>query len=329
MEKPLKLNKIPYILWVLCLCGCELKPDKGSVNNYTMLKNIDTNVISVVAPASWVEDDEAKILEENYPTLWCKINYQYEKKYDYLSNTDEQRFKYFKEAFKSKKSSTIWTLRGGYGSQRIIPLLLKMPQPSVHKWLIGYSDITALHLFVSQVWGWKSIHGSVLKEIIDVEKDPKNFQFLEKILLGSSEEITYSGLKLVQGGISQPITGKLTGGNTALLSTSIGTLWQISAKGKIVIIEESGHGDRVDRILQHLKQTKLLETAVAIIIGDIITWDVDNQMIINDFIKDLKMPIFKTDIFGHGYKNYPWIYNAKGVIESDASGDYQLTFSTH
>jgi len=56
--------------------------------------------------------------------------------------------------------------------------------------------------------------------------------------------------------------------------------------------------------------------------------DVDVNPIINDFVKDLPVPVFKTDSFGHGDKNYPWIYNADAVIEPDAMGNYQLTFQT-
>lgn len=328
MEKPLKLNKIIYALWGFCLASCQLRKDETSISNDQLLKKIDKGIIALVAPASWVDDEESKTIAVRYPTLWDRVSYQYNEKYEYLANTDKERFKYFKDAIDSETFSAIWALRGGYGSARIIPLLVTVTKPSRQKWLIGYSDITALHLFVSQVWGWKSIHGPVAKEIIDTKKDPQNLKYLDKILSNVSHEITYNGLKLLKGKTSKTITGKLTGGNTALISSSIGTPWQIDTKGKIVIIEESGHGDRIDRIFQHLKQSKILEEAAAIIIGDIIVWDTDATLIINDFIKDLTVPVFKTDIFGHGAKNYPWIYNAHSIIESDDFGSYQLTFQT-
>lgn len=50
--------------------------------------------------------------------------------------------------------------------------------------------------------------------------------------------------------------GKLTGGNATLVCTSIGTPWQLNAEGKIVILEESGQGYRVDRMFQHLNTQK-------------------------------------------------------------------------
>lgn len=328
MVKRLKLNKFLSVIALCCLAGCEQNNQTTSSSD-RLVSAISEGNISVVAPSSWLDDAESKTIQEKYPSLWDKIHFQYNEKYKYLSNTNEQRFYFLEQALDNKASSVIWALRGGYGAERIIPYLLNIQKPTVHKWLIGYSDITALHLFVTQVWGWKSIHGAVAKEAVYSTEDPKNFIYLEKILSGTAKAITYQGLKLLSGNKpTQSIKGKLTGGNTALISTSVGTPWQFNAKDKIVIIEESGHGHRIDRVLQHLKNTKVLAGAIAIIIGDIIVWDADAKLIINDFIKDLSVPVFKTDIFGHGSKNYPWIYNADAIIEPDASGDYQLTFQT-
>ena len=328
MEKPLKSNKALSVIALLYLTGCEFNNVDISPDHDGLVNAINEGKISVIAPASWIEDTESKTIQKKYPNLWNKVHFQYSGKYEYMSNTDEQRFNFLKQALDNKTSSVVWALRGGYGSARTVPFLLNMQMPTVHKWLIGYSDITALHLFVSQVWGWKSIHGAVAKEIISSPKDPKNFKYLDEILSGASKTITYQGFKLLNGKVTQPIAGKLTGGNTTLISTSIDTPWQLNAKGKVVIIEESGHGDRIDRVLQHLKHSKILEGAMAIVIGDIIVWDVDANPIINDFVKDLPVPVFKTDIFGHGDKNYPWIYNADAVIEPDSAGNYQLTFQT-
>jgi muramoyltetrapeptide carboxypeptidase len=330
MEKPLKLNNVICSAFILCVPGCSSSINIPStpINSYKLLSDINENKISLVAPASWIDNDESKTMQKSYPTLWSKISFQYAGKYEYLSNTDEQRYQYFKTALFCKDSSVVWATRGGYGCARLIPYLLNQSKPPVHKWVIGYSDITALHLFVSQKWGWKSIHGAVAKEIIDSKKDPKNFQFLEEILSGSSKRIIYPGLTLLNGKFNKPIMGKLTGGNATLISTSIGTPWQLNAEGKIVILEESGQGYRVDRMFQHLKHSKILDGAVAIVIGDVIASGADTNLIINDFIKDIKVPVFKTDIFGHGDKNYPWIYNADAVIEIDPTDNYQVTFQT-
>lgn len=168
------------------------------------MSDINENKIILVAPASWIDNDESKTMQKSYPTLWSKIFFQYAGKYEYLSNADEQRYQYFKTALFCKDSSVVWATRGGHGCARLIPYLLNQSKPPVHKWVIGYSDITALHLFVGQKWGWKSIHGAVGKEIIDSKKDPKNFQFLEEILSGSSKSIIYPGLTLLNGKFNKP-----------------------------------------------------------------------------------------------------------------------------
>jgi muramoyltetrapeptide carboxypeptidase LdcA involved in peptidoglycan recycling len=209
MEKPLKLDKTLSLIALLCLNGCELNNVDTSSSNTSpyhdkLMNAINEGKISVIAPASWIENEESKTIQEKHPNFWDKIHFQYSGKYEYLSNTDEQRFNFLKQAFDDKISSVVWALRGGYGSARIIPYLFTMKKPSIHKWLIGYSDITSLHLFVSQIWGWKSIHGAVAKEVIYPEKDPKNFKYLEEILSGTSKTITYQGLKLLSGKVTQP-----------------------------------------------------------------------------------------------------------------------------
>ena len=65
------------------------------------------------------------------------------------ASTDENRFKQLKKAIAAKDSKVIWCLRGGYGSARLLPMLDKLKAPKTAKLLIGYSDITHLHMFVN------------------------------------------------------------------------------------------------------------------------------------------------------------------------------------
>ena len=62
-------------------------------------------------------------------------------------------------------SKAIWCLRGGYGSMRLVPHLLKLRPPRKPKLLIGFSDITSLHLFFNQHWKWPTIHGRTISQM--------------------------------------------------------------------------------------------------------------------------------------------------------------------
>lgn len=327
MEKPLRLNKHFFgVVLGAFLSACGTDEPILTIQREVLLNAVEEGKISVIAPASWIEEEEEIHLKKQYPVLWHKVQDQFAPGYDFLSNSDGSRFNFLIKEATNESSRFIWTLRGGYGSGRLIPSLLKIPEPLKEKRFIGYSDITSLHLFVSQTWGWKPIHGAVFKEILDKDKDPKNFQYLEEIISGKTSCITYPGLRLLNKKSIHKISGKLTGGNATLLSMSAGTPWQLNAKDKIILIEESGHGDRIDRTLQHLRNTKLLDNATAIIIGEIIGWDMNASKLIDDFIQNLDVPVFKASFFGHGRRNYPWVYNADAIIEPSSDNDYQLSF---
>lgn len=332
MEKRLRLSNLFFSAIVsVCISSCSWEePPKLTSSDSVLQKLVDEvnrGSIAVVAQSSWPDRKESLLLQKFDPQMWAKIEMQYSETDPNLSNTDDARLNYFTRAIDDEYSTAIWGLRGGYGAARLIPLLIKLEKPKFNKRFIGYSDATAVHLFLSQRWGWKTIHGAVLKEIVDPDKDIKNFDYLSELLMGKVQQLTYKGLRLIQGKVTEKIAAKLTGGNACLISSSIGTPWQIQAKDKIVILEELGLRYQIDRVLQHLRQSGALDNAKAIIIGEITSQE-NIDVLINDFIKGLKIPVFKTEIFGHGVKNYPWIYNADAVISPNDFGEYELSFST-
>src|SRR5207244_5093163 len=75
--------------------------------------------------------------------------------------TDEERARGFFEYAKDPGISIVWMARGGYGAQRILPLLdeltAKQGKPA-KKLLVGYSDVTVLHEYVRTRWGWSTLH---------------------------------------------------------------------------------------------------------------------------------------------------------------------------
>jgi muramoyltetrapeptide carboxypeptidase len=81
------------------------------------------------------------------------------------SNSDEKRFHFLRKALFAKDSKAIWCLRGGYGANRLLPYLQRLKSPASNKVLIGYSDVTTVHLFLNQQWGWNTIHGPFARSI--------------------------------------------------------------------------------------------------------------------------------------------------------------------
>lgn len=246
---------------------------------------------------------------------------------------DDERFQLLENAlFDVSPNVIIWTLRGGYGSARLIDKLALLKPPKQEKIFIGFSDNTALHLFLSQKWHWQTIHGAGFAKIIDPTQDPQNYLRIAEIVANKINPPTITNLMPLNKEAKSAIElkGLLTGGNLTLVETSIGTPWQIQTAGKIVFLEEVGEkGYRIDRSLNHLRQAGLLKDVKAILFGAFTDpmSDNGNRIAIERFAQETTVPIFKTDQFGHEDINYPLIYNCMSEIMFTKQLGYELIMS--
>lgn len=306
------------LLIVLLFSSIAFSQDNLLKNNqkiFELLKNIS---ISVVAPATGADNKTLSDLK-NIKRLNLQILPKCFRKgnLSFLASTDEIRFNCLKDALFDESSNIVWSLRGGYGSARLIPDLQKLPKPNKEKIFIGYSDITVLHLFFSQEWGWKTIHGSNIYDLVKPEKEKSNFTKIAEILKGKVTQVTIDNLLPLNdiAKSNKPVSAKLTGGNLTMVQTSIGTSWQIKTTDKILFLEDVNVAAfRLDRNLLHLKQAGLLENVKAIIFG---SFDKDSEaimLVLRNFANSLKVPVFKTNRFGHEKINDPIIYNTDSKI---------------
>ncbi|AAU03867.1 LD-carboxypeptidase [Rickettsia typhi] len=289
-----------------------------SISVFSVSNSLTNIPITVVATATGADNKTLSDLKNiNGLNLQIPTKCFMKDKLPFLASSDEVRFNCLMDALFDKSDNVVWSLRGGYGSARIIPDLLKISKPNKEKFFIGYSDITALHLFLSQEWGWRTIHGSNIADLLKIEKDQGNFTKLGEILKGKVKQVTIDNLIPLNdiAKSSGLVQGKLTGGNLTIVQTSIGTRWQIKAKGKILFLEDTNVAPfRLDRALLHLKQSMLLESVKAIIFGSF-GKDIDATMLVlRNFAYSLNIPVFKTNRFGHEQINDPIIYNTNSKI---------------
>ena len=236
---------------------------------------------------------------------------------------------HIKKAFKSP-TQTLWCLRGGYGSARLIPYLMKMKKPKTPKLLVGFSDITALHLFVTQRWGWPTLHGRVLTQMNS--KRHKDLAIYARLLRGEIKSLSYPRLKPMNEAArrSKTLHGKVTGGNLRLLECSIGTAWELEARGKILFLEDIGErGYSIHRMLVHLTQSGLLEGVKAIVLGDFSegeepdgkdrTWEA-----LQSFANEITIPVLKGMPCGHGEKNQPLPFNTKASLRLGKNAELKV-----
>lgn len=316
INKTLNYLLIFLLTFILASPSFAIKNDNSEI--VTLLKPY---FITIVAPASGNKDAISKLtsikdVNLNIPTQ-C-----FASPTAFHSASDDIRFNCFKAAL-SDNSSVIWALRGGYGSAKIIADLKNLPKPEKEKLFIGYSDNTALHLFLTQEWGWKTIHGSGIAEIITPkEKSRKNFVKIDQIISGKTTRAKIDGLIPMndEAKTLESITSSLTGGNLTIVETSIGTSWHIISKNKILFLEDVNITPYIlDRSLLHLKQAGVLKEVEAIIFGDINDNNADILSVILNFAKSINIPIFKCDKFGHRKINDPIIYNTKSVVSKEGN----------
>jgi len=227
----------------------------------------------------------------------------------FCSNSDEYRTAHLIEAFTDPETKAIWAFRGGYGTTRIIEFLKKIKPPKIPKLLIGYSDITALHIFLNQEWGWPTLHAPVLAKI-EERITPESRAELQKIIFGEKNEIVFASLTPLNIAANRigDIESSVTGGNMVLVQSSLGTDWQIETKGKILFLEEFGEkAYRVDRILVQLAQAGIFAKAKAVIFGQFIETETQEMVdkTVARFAGALSIPALSCDKIGHGETNFP------------------------
>lgn len=291
----------------------------------SVVQILGSRKIHVVAPASSISQE--KLLElPRIKRLNIKMPMDcFDSSSPYMAASDERRFKCLKEAIYDDSTDVIWCLRGGYGSSRLIEELRNLPKPKKEKLFIGYSDITALHLFFSQEWGWHPIHGTVLKEFLQDDKDISGMKRLAGLIAGRNKTATINDLVPMNTAAkkSTEIKGKVTGGNLTTVQTGLGTNWAIQSSGKILFFEDTGMKPyQTYRALAHLGQAGVFKDVKAIIFG---AFDNDSEDTIRGleiFATEVNIPVFKTNRFGHAKYNDPVIYNAPSTIAISSKAGY-------
>lgn len=240
------------------------------------------------------------------------------------ANTDAERFRQLKLALLATDSAAVWCVRGGYGSNRLVPELAKLPRPKgLPKLFLGYSDVTTIHGFLNAKWNWPTIHGPMLDRIgRGLVREPELAE-LREILLGEKTAMEFTGLTPVNAAAKRikKITGLVSGGNIHTLQSAISTRAPWVTKDRILFLEEiDERGYRVDRILEHLRQTGHFAKAKAVVLGDFLGGDeIDGTSrvwpVIERFAAELSIPVVRGVKAGHGDLQKPVPFATPAILQ--------------
>lgn len=239
------------------------------------------------------------------------------------AGTIKQRAEDLQKAMNDKDVRAIFCSRGGYGVVHLIDKLDFTRFRESPKWLIGYSDITALHnLF--QANGYISLHALMARHLALEPEDDMCSMYLKDILFGKLPEYTCKPHKLNREGRAK---GILRGGNLAVLYGLRGTPYDIPAEGTILFIEDiSERPHAVERMVYNLKLGGVLERISGIIIGQFTEYEEDKSLgkelygALADILKPYDIPVCFNFPVGHVTYNLPMLCGAEVelVVEKKA-----------
>ncbi len=227
------------------------------------LKPGDT--VGITCPASPM-DAEDLLQCQNAVTRWgFKTSYgkTVSNHWQRFGGTDDERAADLQRMLDDDRINAILFGRGGYGVMRMMDKLNWEKFIQKPKWLVGYSDITAIHCQVHSLCGIPTIHADMGNGFSD-EEDASSLS-LKKMLTGDKQPYQAEPFALNRTGDAW---GKLVGGNLSLVTAMQGSKSALDTAGKLLFIEDvSEYKYTIDRMMLNLKRSGKLDNLAGLIVG--------------------------------------------------------------
>ncbi len=248
-----------------------------------------------------------------------------------------QRLDDITAAFTDPSVRAILCSRGGYGTVHLLDSLSRLPLRDDPKWVIGFSDISALHALMSHA-GIASIHGPMAKHIAMGLSHPPVKALFDIIYPQQNQSgtktvtLTLPSHRLNREGTA---TGKLVGGNLAVLADLIATPCDLLQPDTILFIEDIAEPIyKVERILYQLRLTGVLKSLRGLVVGQFTDYRPDRnhasmEDMIAAMIRDYDYPVAFDAPIGHVDGNMPVIESVTARLTVSATGKSVLAFDAY
>lgn len=219
----------------------------------------------------------------------------------YLAGTDSERAQDLTAALLDPRVEAIICIRGGYGAGRLLPWLPFSKLGKTPKIFLGHSDITFLHLPLISRAGWTTFHGPNLTGIAD---SPARAENVLKMLAGNARfEWGLESAQILRHGRA---TGPVLGGNLTCLAHLLGTPFIPDMEGALLLIEDKKEAlYRLDRMINHLKQSGILSSLGAVLLGEFTDCATNDEIceMVMDHVSSFNFPVLHSLPFGHSLRN--------------------------
>lgn len=295
------------------------------------------DTVVLVSPASATFNTvDLQIAKESLEALGFKVKAGEHmlERHGYLAGEDKARADDINKAFADKSVAAVHAIRGGWGSARVLPYLDYDVIRRNPKVLLGYSDITALHMAINGKTGLTTFHGPIGLG----RWDAWSVDYYKRVLI-NGERVTFSpkqGLSdrnsLTQTEFRvQTITpgkarGRLLGGNLSILAAVMGSPYVPDFQDAILFCEDVGEDYyRIDRMVTTLKLAGVLGKIKGFVFGGCSECGPGDgnfgaltlEEIFNDHIKPLGVPAWQGAMIGHSQPQ--WTLPEGAQVEIDAT----------
>ncbi|MBE7541422.1 MAG: LD-carboxypeptidase [Bryobacteraceae bacterium] len=301
-----------------------------------VLKPGDT--VSCVTPSTFVVNPETRIQAErivNALGLKAKFSTNTGKRWGYLGGSVEERVADLHAAFRDPETKAVFCVRGGYGAAMLLDRLdysLIRRNPKI---LLGYSDITALHLGIHQTSRIVTLHGPTVLDSFN----EYTFNLLKRALFEAKplgelknppERNPLKPLHPVRTMRGGKATGALVGGNLTLISTTMGTPWEIRTEGKILFLEDVGEQPySMDRMLTQLRLAGKFNGIKGLILGECADCrprefrpsfesTLSLPEVFDHVLAEVEVPVVSGLVFGHTEDQFPLPLGVEATLDADA-----------
>lgn len=226
------------------------------------------------------------------------------------------------EALTNPDFDAVLCTRGGYGTVQLLDGLDRLPLRDHAKWLIGFSDISALHALLGH-HGIASIHGPMAKHISRDNGHNPDFEALLNILYGHNPDYKFDPHPYNRQGSA---TAPLAGGNMAVLGGLMATPFNSFRPHSILFIEDLCEPIyKIERQLYQLKLAGILPHLSGLLVGQFTDYRPDAnhetmEAMIRDMVDGYDFPVAFNIPAGHGTRALPLVLAAENTLTVSETG---------
>lgn len=243
------------------------------------------------------------------------------------AGTDDERYSDLETALLDSDTRAIICARGGYGAVHLLERLDRLPLRDDPKWIVGYSDISALHALMTR-HGIKSIHAPMTKHISQHKGLDEDSLRLFSQLEGQTPETRVEGRPLNRPGHAE---GLLVGGNLAVIAGLLSTPFDVIKPGRILFIEDIAEPIyKTERILYTLRLNGTLASLAGLVVGRFTDYAPDRgsktmEEMIAHMVADYDYPVAYNFPVGHVDHNVPLICSSTVSLDVTPGSSVLLT----